>query len=277
METTVKFRLHNCSFWSGLLSKKNGRQIADVPFFIYPLSKKHASQMAQLSKEIYQHLKKEEQCFIHKREAAYFENIFNQPDISFIGIFCENKLIGMSYLRTCSDKQTFQEEIPDFSAQTFLNNEKIGTLGGDCVHPDFRGNGLNQLMIEYRLEMAKEKGCSAVYSIIDRHNHWNMTPYFNNRFQMLSCGIDPADGGKIAIMRYRAMQPKRIGNMVCVPTHHFEKIDQLIQNDFVGETYNPKTREIVFTRPADPVHIKKYNHLKIIRRLRNKIRERQYV
>ncbi|MBO7243948.1 MAG: GNAT family N-acetyltransferase [Alphaproteobacteria bacterium] len=277
MNNIAQFKVNNQGFWSGLLSKKSGKEIAPSPFFIYPLSKKHASQMAALSKEIYRHLKKEEQCYIHQHQADYYQNIFHQKDITFIGVFHQDKLIAMSYLRTCRSQEVFQEEIPCFQGQTFLKQEEVATLGGDCVHPEFRGNNLNQLMVEFRLEMAKEKKCEAAYSIIDQHNHWNIGPYFKNGFKMVSYGIDPSDGGKIAIMRFRNEKIQRIGNMILVPVQDIKTINRLMSCDFIGSSYDTQTRKIMFTRPAEPQHIKSDHILRKIRRLREKIMERQYV
>lgn len=264
-------------FWSGLLSKKCGKEIPKTPFFIRPLTKENAKEMAHLSQEIYQHLKEDEQCFIHKHSQEYYHQIFKNTDVSFIGVFANNRLIAMSYLKICQDKKTFESEIPGFQEQSFAMGETVGTLGGDCVHPDYRGNKINQMMIEYRMAMAKEKNCQSVYSIIDRHNHWNMPPYFNNRFQMLSCGIDPSDGGEIAVMRYAPSQPVRIGKEINIPTTHFETIDTLLENNFVGCEYNAKTKTITFKRPALPVTVKTAQHIKQIKRIRNRIKERQYV
>lgn len=277
MDNMVKFTVNNQGFWSGLLTKKNGDEIKPSPFFIHPLSYMHVQEMAQLSKKIYQHLKEDEQCFIHKHSADYYEKAVQNKNITFIGVFHAGQLIAMSYLRVCADQSSFQDEIPNFKHQSFFNGQKVATLGGDCVHPMFRGNALNQLMIEYRIEEAKKLQCGAVYSIIDRHNHWNMSPYFNNKFQMLSCGIDPSDGGEIAIMRYKEQQPQRIGKEILIPSHHFSTIDTLLQNNFVGCEYNPKTKQITFRRTALPVHIKSHRHIRQIRRLHNQIKEHQYV
>ena len=277
MGEMTKFTVNNQRFWSGLLTKKDGKEISPAPFFIYPLSEKHSQAMAFLSKKIYKHLKEEEQCFIHKHSASYYDEVFKKQDIIFVGVFHESKLIGMSYLKVCSNSKTFQDEIPSYPYQSFSNGQKVATLGGDCVHPQFRGNGLNQLMIEYRIELAKQLKCDAIYSIIDRNNHWNMPPYFNNRFQMLSSGIDPSDGGQIAVMCYKDQQPQRIGKEILIPSHHFGTIDKLLQNDFVGCVYHPKTKQIAFRRTALPLHIRSHQQIKQIRRLRQQLKENQNV
>ncbi len=276
MGAVFKLKINNQDIWVGLLSKQNGEKISPARFFIRPLEKKDAQEMAHLSKEIYHKLLQHEQCYIHQHTSDYFETVFDKKDISYIGVFCDNKLIAMSYLRILKNQEDFLSEIPGFQKQTFSNGEKVASLGGDCVHPMYRGNGLNQLMIEYRLEKANRKLCQAVYSIIDRNNHWNMPPYFNNRFQMLSCGIDPSDGGDIAVMRYKKEKRAKTGAKIAVSSHHFDIIDRLIDSDYVGHEYNPKTKEISFSRPVEiPLPITRSNLSQHF--LNQTIRKRQYV
>ena len=128
-------------------------------------------------------------------------------------------------------------------------NMKAVSLGADCVHPEYRGNNFNQIMIQYRLNLAKKMGCSDAFSIIDRNNHWNMSPYFNNGFHMFAGATDPSDGGKIALMHNDIKEQKKVKALgLPVAYDNFSHIDILLAKGFVGNSYNPKNKTINFVK-----------------------------
>lgn len=254
MSKLVKHEIDGKSIWFGTLLKADAEK-KQMPFVVRPLSGFDAPKMVELSTQIYNSLNENEKCFIHQHDQNYFRSVFNQKDISYIGIFHNSELIAMSYLRICRDNNSFSQEIPMARLPKVSPHRPIATFGGDCVHPDYRGNRLNQLMINFRLHQAKKRGCHETYSIIDRHNHWNMTPYFNNDFCMFASSIDPSDNGKIAIMRHFANQQlDTTSRLESTPFHQFEEIDSLLRKNFVAYRYNPQTQHLIFARPM-PVQI----------------------
>ena len=178
----------------------------------------------------------------------------------------------MSDLYVCPNIQTLTNEIPGIPPHMLhrYHNTLSGALGGDCVLSEFRGNGINQAMIAYRMELAQHLNCQQMFSIIDRNNHWNMTPYFNNGFKMFASAIDPSDGGKIALMNHHFNQNTQ--------THHkglslsytqFDEIDFVLSQGYIGKTYDTHTQTILFVKEVEMHHItkqnlyhNKYNHLK---------------
>lgn len=254
MSNIQKYTVNGSPVWKGTLNKIDGNQSnSPARFVIRPLNDNDAEAMGELSADIYSHLGHGEECFIHKHQKEYYRQIFNDPNIRYIGIFAGSRLIGMSYVRICRDTQSFADEIPG-CPESFFNQRdtvKIAALGADCVHPQYRGNGLNQIMIGYRLELAAGLGCSDAASIIDRSNHWNMPPYFNNGFQMFATAIDPADGGKIALMRHDLNAERDIhpSGGIAVPFKRFAIIDNLLAKGFAGIGYNKETSSILFVPP----------------------------
>ncbi len=250
MTQIQKHIINHQPVWTGYLTKRNG-QAQSIPqkFIIHPLTPNNVSEMGTLSAAIYQALKEDESCYIHKHEPAYYHQIFANKNIHYIGVFVDSHLIGMSYLNLCHTHQQFSEEIPGSPIDFFEpnTNTPVATFGADCVHPEFRGNGLNQLMIAYRIELAKHLHCHYAASIIDRNNHWNMTPYFNNSFKMYATSIDPSDGGKIALMSHnlQSKESKKAVMGIYVPYHRFEVIDKLLALGFVGRMYNKQNESIV--------------------------------
>ncbi len=250
MSNLRRYIVNNQSVWRGRLSKINGVHHNDgQSFTIRPLNKNDAKEMEKLSLTIYDHLNEGEECFIHRHNEEYYNNIFENKNIHYIGVFRGDKLIGMSYIHLCYDKKSFTAEIPNSPIDFFENNRTsmVAAMGADCVHPAYRGNKLNQIMIQCRLELAAELGCSDAFSIIDRKNHWNMAPYFNNGFNMFASAIDPSDNGKIALM-HRDLQNNQQyeGSGISVPYNRLDLIDNLMAQGYVGRGYNPESGNIKF-------------------------------
>lgn len=255
MEQNIKkYTVNNESVWTGNLFKIKGK-IQDTPihFHIRPLNINDAEQMGELSAEIYKNLRQGEECFIHKHTKEYYYGVFNNPKLHYIGVFVGDKLIGMSYLTICENKAELQEELPnsnyDFFATDSKNTAKIASFGADSVLPDYRGNSLNTIMIQYRLERSQQLGCTDCTSIVDRHNLWNMTPYFTCRFNLFSTAIDPSDGGKISLL-HKPIAHKSVLSCfkprVSLPYTRLEMIDNIINKGFIGVEFNKVTNEIVF-------------------------------
>ena len=112
--------------------------------------------------------------------------------------------------------------------------------------------------------MAQKLGCTDAAAIIDRHNHWNMPPYFSNSFKMFASGIDPADGGSIALLHHNLTTPAKSESFqigITVPYQRFTLIDNLLAKGFVGQNYNRQNAGITFvpskeyTRPSNQLLI----------------------
>lgn len=250
MDNLEKFYVNGQVVWRGRLDKVGGVIQKEKPrFVIRPLNKNDAEDMGKLSETIYNHLATGEECFIHKHNQEYYNNVFENDAIHYIGVFLSSKLIGMSYIRLCNSEETLAEELPNSPANFFDDKNFVlaAALGADSVHPDYRGNHLNQIMIACRLEYAKELGCSGAFSIIDRSNRWNMPPYFNNDFHMFATAIDPSDGGKIALMHHNMKKNKKeISGGIEIPFNRFELIDKLLDKGYIGQRFDKDTGFIKF-------------------------------
>lgn len=257
MADIQKTQLNQDVSWIGNLEKINGVKLEKpTQFTIRRLTIQDSAAMDELSALVYRHLGRGEKCFIHQRKEGYFFDMLDKPDYHYIGVFAGTKLIGLSSLHVCRDHQTFGDEIPCSPVNFFQNNPttKVAAFGADSVHPAYRGNGLNQLMVEYRLELAAHLGCTDAASIVDRNNHWNMPPYFNNGFCMYGTGIDPDDNGKIALMHLHLQtKPKPQAKGYALPYNRFDLIDKMLQRGFVGVGYNKTTAQIIFAPHAQTI------------------------
>lgn len=244
---------------TGKIDKINKKIVNPVGFYMRPLNFRDAHAMGELSACIYENLDNGQECFIHKHEKEYFKNIFNDENVKYIGVFVGKNLIAMSYFRELKNSTELQEELPnhglDFSKGSRLDelgvkNPKIASLGADSVHPDFRGNNLNHYMIKYRVALAKQMKFTDCISIIDRKNIWNMTPYFDNGFNMFSSSIDPADEGKIYLMHRPLREKVKVlsNDIEKIEFKNFGNIDNMLNNGYVGCDFDKSKNQISFLK-----------------------------
>lgn len=259
-----QYTINGQSVWRGRIEKMRGIKVEknNAPkFIIRPLAKEDAHSMSELSAVIYSYLGKGEECFIHKHDSNYYQKIFDNKDVTYIGVFVGQQLIGMSYIYNCDSMQKLNNEIPNSPINFFEKNPDMRavSLGADSVHPDYRGNNLNQIMIQYRLNLARRQGYSDVFSIIDRKNHWNMPPYFTNGFKMFASAIDPSDGGKIALMHHNLKEKGQyFHGGINVSYDNFSHIDTLLARGFIGTSYNQQSKTINFVKQAPRCEIVKF-------------------
>lgn len=268
MNSLQRYTINNQSVWRGRLTKINGVCQNMMPSFtIRPLNRADAKEMENLSATIYSNLGKGEESFIHRHDKEYYHEVFDNKNIHYIGVFAGSKLIGMSYIHLCHDKESFDDEIPGSPVDFFEagRTSLVAAMGADCVHPEYRGNQLNQAMIQCRLELAADLGCSDAFSIIDRNNHWNMSPYFNNGFNMYATAVDPSDNGKIALMHHN-LGNRRLSNSngISVPYDRLNLIDSLLAKGYVGNGYDPKSGNIKFVLNRQNEHNRVKNSFSIL-------------
>ena len=91
-------------------------------------------------------------------------------------------------------------------------------------------------------------------------------PYFNNGFKMFATAIDPADGGKIALMHHNlSSQAPQKANGISIPYNRFAIIDNLINKGFVGISYNKEDATVLFIPTSRSTRQPDTNFLTIIK------------
>ena len=249
-----KYQVNGEMVWLGNINKVDGIKLdKPIHYHIRPLNIKDAEAMGKLSETIYANLSKGQECFIHKHSKEYYNSVFKNRNIRYIGAFVGKELIGMSYIKICENNEDLQEELPNCEYNFFDKrrnaNSRIATFGADSVHPSYRGNAINTAMINYRMEQASLLNCTDCASIVDRNNRWNMTPYFACRFNLFQTSVDPSDGGKISLLHKPMGKSSVLSDVktrITLPYDRFELIDAMIKKGFIGVEFDKKTAEITF-------------------------------
>lgn len=257
MQNIHKYVVNNEMIWTGELFKVNGTyQETPVRFYIRPLNVNDAEAMGDFSKTIYENLRAGEECFIHKHTKEYYHQIFENPQVHYFGAFVGSKLVGMSYITICENEAQLREELPNAQYNFFANERndgktKIASMGADSVLPEFRGNKLNTIMIDYRLEQAKKYACTDCTSIVDRNNKWNMVPYFSCKFNLFETTIDPSDNGKISLL-HRPIENEEVltnsKSRLSLPYNRLDLIDKMIERGYIGIDFNKETATVLFAK-----------------------------
>ena len=249
-----KYQVNGEMVWQGSINKVDGIKLdKSIHYHIRPLNIKDAEAMGKLSETIYANLSEGQECFIHKHSKEYYNGVFKDGNIRYIGAFVGKELVGMSYIKICENNEDLQGELPncefDFFNKGTRQTPRIATFGADSVHPSYRGNAINTAMINYRMEQAVLLNCTDCASIVDRNNRWNMTPYFACRFNLFQTAIDPSDGGKISLLHKpidKESVLSKVKTRITLPFDRFELIDVMINKGFIGVEFDKKTAEITF-------------------------------
>lgn len=249
------------NLYSGKISKYKGEMLeGGISFYVRPLGVKDCCAMEDLSVCIYDNLKEGQECFIHKHDRNYYRDILSDEEakVNYLGVFVGRHLVAMSFVRMIDNEKELQEELPNHKMNFFsqerkseFGDVKIAAFGSDSVHPKYRGNQLNTVMVECRMNVSKQMGATDWVSIIDRKNVWNMSPYFSKGFSMFAAGVDPIDSGSIALLHRPVMERVTLGReFEKIHYENMNTIDKILYMNKVGVGYNKKTQEILFA-PTD--------------------------
>ena len=167
MSTEIrKYQVNGEMVWQGNINKVNGHKLEKpVHYYVRPLNIKDAEAMGKLSETIYANLGEGQECFIHKHSKEYYNDVFKNENIRYVGAFVGKELVGMSYIKICENQNDLQDEIPnceyDFFNRRQSQDTRVATFGADSVHPAYRGNAINTAMRELFLQIVYGRSQSA--------------------------------------------------------------------------------------------------------------------
>lgn len=246
-----KYNVGETLFSTGSIRKfKSEKLEKPMHFYIRPLKREDSHAMADLSFCIYENLREGQECFIHKHDKKYYQTVFDDANIQYVGAFIGKSLIGMGRICLIETEAELAAELPGHNLD--FKDRKIAAFGDESVHPDFRGNNLNTHMVDYRMDLAKSLGVDDCVSIIDRKNVWNMSPFFSNGFSMFGSAIDPADNGKISLMHRALDRPVEINanNFEIMRFDELGQVDRILNSGKVGVKYMPESQSLVFVETS---------------------------
>lgn len=106
--------------------------------------------------------------FLPFKEESYLR-IVNDPihDGEIYGAFYKNKMIAWIFLSVSTRMEQIKSFIPDI-------NGKCADIDGIIVLPEYRGNGLQKILVNYLEKKAKEKGITNVVAEVTFDNEFSL-------------------------------------------------------------------------------------------------------
>jgi RimJ/RimL family protein N-acetyltransferase len=153
-----------------------------------------------LQDKVYADLSESEKNFIVYKDEAFFERHFSRGH-PMIGAFVEGQLVAQSIIRAPSsaDRHIGMTDMVELQE---LEPENITILQGVLCSPDYRGNGLMNLMVEQWLSWAQEHGRHNALAEIEVRNHFSWQVFMKQGMELVSMGRDENDGARL----YNAFQ-----------------------------------------------------------------------
>jgi len=145
---------------TGTLPKTGGA------YQIIKLSADHLDAVTALHKAVHADLPDDKKSFLMSKDATTFQKHLDRGNV-ILGCVYEGRLIAQS-LMTLPDAQHQSELLNDMIAPPRPENTAI--LGGMVVHPDYRGNGLQKIMLAARISLAHAIGRKDIVSSADIGN-----------------------------------------------------------------------------------------------------------
>lgn len=106
--------------------------------------------------------------FLPFKESSYLR-IVNDPvnDGEIYGAFYENKMVAWIFLSVSNRMRELKEHIPEIKG-------KCADIDGVIVLPEYRGNGLQKILVKYLEDRAREKGINNIVAEVTFGNEHSL-------------------------------------------------------------------------------------------------------
>lgn len=110
----------------------------------------------------------EEGYFLPFKEESYMR-IVNDPinDGEIYGAFLDDKMVAWIFLSVSNRMKEIKNYIPDIEG-------KCADIDGVIVLPEYRGNGLQKILVNYLEDRAKEKGITNIVAEVTFDNEYSL-------------------------------------------------------------------------------------------------------
>lgn len=248
---TKPFNLENAH-----ILKKGQLTTTKQEFMLVLQRPEHISHMVALQQEVMDGLTEAQKSYLIPRDHAYFEAHFAHGNV-VLGAVVDGKLIAQSLMTTPSPEHPYTG-MTDMEIKMPLS--QIAVLNGTVVHPDFRGNNLQNLFVDARLMLAKLQGRVHVLSeiAVENCNSWNNL--LQEGLQIHSIGVDDSDGtvlynmhadlSKLKGKLVQQFNEKSGPNTKICAQNDIEAQKKLISSGLKGVAYDKNTKQLMFDKPA---------------------------
>lgn len=123
--------------------------------------------------------KKEEKGYFLPFDELTYLRIVNNPinDGEIYGAFLENKMVAWIFLSVSDRMKELKKHIPEIKG-------KCADIDGVIVLPEYRGNGLQKILVKYLEEKAKEKGIMNIIAEVTFGNEYSLKNLQNMNYKI---------------------------------------------------------------------------------------------
>lgn len=199
-------------------------------------------------------LPEEHKPFLLRKTRSFFEKHFKTGGV-ILGAWVDDTLIAQSII-VHPDKDRPNTGMVDM--RPVGAPETLSILQGVAVHPNFRGNGLMETMVDLWLDFAAAEGREHAVAEIDARNHYSWGNFVDRGLNIVGIGIDKTDGTRVynAHERLENIFKKRMREALELPLDEDEQAAECNRRDltlqsalfslgYVGIAHDPDERTMV--------------------------------
>lgn len=225
--------------------KKTGEE-----YSLVLLAASHIDHILGLQNIAFSHLTENEKFYLANKDRNFFENHFAVGNET-LGIVHKGHLIAQAII--VNPTQASPKTGIDLEIDVPL--ETVAVLQGAIVHPDYRGNQLQGVLIEERLAVSQKNGRMEILSEVAIGNSFSWSALLRKGLHIESIGQSPFTGAEVYVLRAHLASLGKLlksggTKVVCAQTD-LAKQKELLANGYKGATYDPVHRTITFQRPAN--------------------------
>ena len=162
-----------------------------------------------------------QKMFVLPQPAAYFEKLLKRENGLMVGIRVDGKLVAQIVLM---GPMTLEEAIDrnaitrsDVMFHHAAPTETVVVAKSMAVHPDLRGNGLSQHLLQAMLAQPVARIADHVFAQISVENNRSWELFMRNGFSIVAAAIDPVDNKARFVLQKPALgfafMPRRASRM----------------------------------------------------------------
>lgn len=222
---------------------------------VYTVALMAASQIdpiLALHNTVYADLPSEQKDYLAPKDRMLLEEHFGRGHL-VLGIMSNARLIAQGLI--VNPTQAYPETgLPDIASLNLTAPvESLSAFKSVVVHPDFRGNGLQAILIDAFLSIAQEAGRTQAVTYVTVENDPSWKNFLKQGMRIRAIGVDNSDGSNVYYMHARApfsglTAVFNEASAVRVPSQDLGAQKNLLTAGYQGVRYDTAERSLVFKR-----------------------------
>ncbi|MBI1327290.1 MAG: hypothetical protein GC136_06565 [Alphaproteobacteria bacterium] len=213
--------------------------------------------LAALHEYVIASLPAEEKTFMLPKPESFFEYHLQQgAGNAVISAYIEERLVAKSIILHPHESYAYRPlEGTPLPPQGLSS---VSVMQGTSVHPEYRGNGLMQIMVKAWQKHAADHNRDYLIAEIETRNVYSLKNFLDEGLSIVSAGYDPLDNAPVSI-GYKKRSKFAVATHLNIPTsdeiwcdvQDVERIQQLVAAGYKGISCDIKAGQVKYVKPAD--------------------------